>query len=79
MYNWMKNWFTIENSATFMFTFCLTCQRFWNPSLRPLARPICLLNTYDYARALEKFNAGNPVEYDLPEYVPLKCGVKIDK
>lgn len=79
MKSWMLSWFTIQNSATFVSNTCLTCQRFFNEALRATGRPICILNTYDWARCYQEYMEGHPPEYDLPEWDPLKCGVKIEK
>ena len=77
--SWMMTWFSMENSATFMFNVCLTCQRLWNQSLVDEAQPICKLSTWDYVECLRELNEGHPVEYQLPYYNPLTCSMKLEK
>ena len=79
MKSWMASWFTLENSATFVGNLCLTCRRLWYLEERPEGRPICLMNTYDRVRLAEEFDAGHPVEYDLPEWEPAKCSKYMEK
>ena len=77
--SWMTGWFSMENDASFAFNTCLTCQRLWDPSLVPAAKPICLLGSYGGQYLLDEFTAGHPVEYTLPEWEPALCGMKLDK
>ena len=78
MYSWMRSWFTMENSATYIFNVCLTCQRMWDPDLVDAGKPICILRTWHAERILERYDAGNPVECDLPEWLPIGCGMKLE-
>lgn len=70
---------SIENSCTFMFQTCLQCQRAWHDELRPAARPICIMNSYDAAEALEHYSEGHPYAYNLPEWDPLGCSYFLHK
>ena len=70
---WQRDRSSIENTCTFCVQTCLPCKRMWFPAFRPEARPICIMNSYDMARAYERYNEGNPYYYELPEWDPLGC------
>jgi hypothetical protein len=70
---WQRDRSSIENSATFTYNTCLPCARAWNPALQPAARPICVMNSYDWFECLQHYNEGNPYYYELPEWDPLGC------
>lgn len=46
--------------------------------MRPIARPICLLNTHDEAERVYKTAHGNPPESNLPLPRPSECGEFFD-
>jgi len=71
--SWQRDRSSVENSCTFIVQTCLGCARAWTPALQPAARPICVMNSYDFATALEHYNDGNPYYYELPEWDPLGC------
>lgn len=70
---WQRTPDSIENTCTFIVETCLGCARFWHAALRPAARPICELNSYDAAEAFKHYNDGHPYYYELPEWDPLGC------
>lgn len=70
---WQRTRESIENTCTFGANTCIPCARFWDKSLRPAARPICIMNSYDVKEGLEHYNEGNPYYYELPEWDPLDC------
>lgn len=76
---WQRNISSIENSATFTYNTCIDCARAWNPTLQPEARPICVMNSYDFAENYAHYMAGNPYYYELPEWDPLGCSYHMDK
>lgn len=76
---WQRDMKSIENSATFIVQTCISCARFYNASLRPAARPICILPSYDAAEQLKHYNDGHPYYYELPEWDPLGCSYHMDK
>lgn len=76
---WMFDWMSTENTATFLANICFTCQRAFDPSLVPEAKPICLVPTYQWEYILRHWNEDTPIEYDLPTWDPLACSVKLDK
>lgn len=65
--------------STFAVQTCFDCARYWDPDLRPAARPICVLNSYDAAEAYQHYLDGNPYYYELPEWFPLGCSYHMDK
>jgi hypothetical protein len=79
MKNFMLSWFSIENSATFAANTCLYCQRLFDVPLQNAVRPLCILPSYHGQQIFKHANEGNPIEYDLPNWDPLACSVKIDK
>jgi hypothetical protein len=70
---WQRNRSSVENTCTFCVQTCLGCARLWDPNLRPAARPICIMNSYDAAQGTEHYYEGNPYYYELPEWDPLGC------
>ena len=70
---WQRDPKSIENTCSFFANTCFVCARLWDPLLRPDARPICILNSYDFAEAERYYYEGNPYAYDLPEWDPLGC------
>lgn len=73
IHSWQRTPKSIENSCTFFVQTCIPCARFWYPELRPDARPICIMNSYDAAEATRHYNEGTPYYYELPEWDPLGC------
>jgi len=71
--SWQRSPQSIENTCTFFVETCLPCARAWNPALQPAARPICVMNSYDFAEAYQHYLDGNPYYYELPEWDPLGC------
>lgn len=70
---WQRSRESIENTCTFAIQTCWTCSRAWNPAEQPAARPICIMNSYDWQQAYEHYMEGNPYYYELPEWDPLGC------
>jgi hypothetical protein len=70
---WQYQRSSLENSATFFYNTCPNCQRFVDPVQAAAARPICIMNSYDWAEIVEHYYSGNPPYYELPAWDPLGC------
>jgi hypothetical protein len=79
MESWMISDNTAENTATFMVNTCLNCQRAFDPTLPPLVRPHCIAISAGWAYCVRHYNEGHTPEYDLPEWTPAGCDVKLPK
>jgi hypothetical protein len=79
VFSWMRSWFSMENLASMGINNCVSCQRLYDPALRPPVRPICQVDTYQGQQIIAHYYASEPVESDIPDYVPQNCGVRLEK
>lgn len=76
---WYHEWNGIPNALSFAENLCLGCRRLWDAQYREEGRPICVFTTVFGVEAEKRVAAGWNPRYDNTQWIPLQCGVRMEK